>query len=92
MGNNRPWEIWWDFRWHEGAIQWVVVQTDHPKYKHVDFIYRFPIDELQGPDGAIDEWVDGWFNPFVSDIYAGRESLHEVMKYAGHSTEIHDGD
>jgi hypothetical protein len=92
MSNNQPWNIWWDFRWLDNEIRWVVVQTDHPKYKHVDHIYKFLVDELQSPEGTIDEWVDQWFNPFVSDVKSGRKSLHKIMKSANHSKEIVNGD
>ena len=91
MVQNRPWSIWWDFRWEGGNIKYVVVQTDHPQYQHVDYIYRFPIDEICEKDGTVDGWVDGWFRPFVEDIYAGRESLHDTMKYAGHMKEAQNG-
>lgn len=88
MGNNQPWNIWWNFRRVDDKILWVVVQTDHPKYTHIDYIYRFPIDDLRSTNGAIDEWVDSWFNPFQSDIKSGRKSLHKIMKSASYSKEI----
>jgi hypothetical protein len=81
---NRPWHVWWDFRWEDNDIKWVVVQTNHPDYKHVDYIYRFTIDECADEEGYIDSWIETWFNKFSLDIKEGRVSIHEIMKKEGY--------
>lgn len=84
MAQNRPWGIWWDFRWEGSDIKWVVIQTDHPQYQHIDYIYRFPIEECKNEHGYIDEWEETWFNKFSLDIKEGRVNIHEIMKNEGH--------
>lgn len=81
---NRPWHVWWDFRWQNNDIKWVVIQTDHPYYKHVDYIYRFAIDECEDEKGCIDNWVETWFDKFSLDIIEGRVNIHEIMKSEGY--------
>lgn len=83
MKQNRPWSIWWDFRWENNILKWVVVQTDHPQYKHFDYIMKFAIEECLCDKGFIDSWVEMWYTRFIDDIYSGRKSLHEIMKQSG---------
>lgn len=80
----RPWNIWWDFVWEGDHITHIVVQTDHASYKHLDYIYKIPIEECQDELGYVDSWVETWFNPFVSDLKSGRKSLHTIMKDLKH--------
>jgi hypothetical protein len=77
---NRPWSIWWDFRWEGDHIVSIVVQTDHPKYTHVDYIYCFPIKECEDEFGYVDTWVENWFTKFRDDVMGGRQSLHKIIK------------
>jgi hypothetical protein len=77
---NRPWDIWWDFRWEKQNLKCVIIQTDHPKYKHKDYIRIFDIEDCLDENGYIDLWVQNWFNKFRDGILAGRVSLHEIMK------------
>lgn len=83
MGRNRPWHIWWDFRWEDHKLKWVVVQTDHPRYDHVDYIYRFPIESCVDKNGRIDSWEKSWFLKFRDDLKSGRQNISEVMKSVG---------
>lgn len=57
-----------------------IVQSDHPSYRHVDYMYEFEPDQ----DGEFYYFYD-WFDKFRSDLYSGRISLHEEMKKLGHS-------
>lgn len=84
MTQNRPWRVWWDFRWEDNEIKWVVVQTDHPQYQHVDYVYRFPIEECRDERGYIDSWEKNWFTKFENDITSGRHSIHKIMKAMGY--------
>lgn len=81
---NRPWSIWWDFRWEGDHITHIVVQSDHPDYQHVDYIYRFPIAECEDEFGYVDGWVENWFTKFESDITSGRHSIHKIMRGLGY--------
>lgn len=69
---GRPWGIWWDFR--DDATK-VVVQTDHPKYKDVDYILEFDCQS-----SAQFNYFETWFQNFESDIKSGRISLHQFVK------------
>lgn len=51
---TQPWSVWWDFRSENCHLKWVVVQTDHPDYKDVDYIYRFPLESCTDETGTID--------------------------------------
>lgn len=51
MTQNRPWSIWWNFRREGDNLKWVVIQTDHPQYDHVDYMMRFPIEDCKCEDG-----------------------------------------
>lgn len=84
---NRPWTVWWDFTWEidETGPSHVIVQTDHPDYQHVHYIYRFPLNEIEDVDGHIDGWIERWFNPFRDDIISGRHSIHKLMKALGYT-------
>ena len=84
MTQNRPWSIWWDFRWEDDNLRWVVIQTDHPQYKHVDYMMKFVAEDCYCTEGYIDNWVKTWYNQFEDDIYTGRKSLHEIMKQNGY--------
>lgn len=68
------WDIWWDFR-----DDWVVVQTDHRDYNHIDVICKFA---LSGPD--MDEFEE-WFHTTRKDLMSGRVSFHKWMKEMGHA-------
>ena len=81
---NRPWGVWWDFRWDGADLKWIVVQTDHPQYKHVDYVYRFDIKDCADEKGQIDKWIETWFDKFSLDITEGRVSIHEIMKKKGY--------
>jgi len=75
---NRPFCIWWDFR-----VDDVVVQTDHPQYSHVDYIFKMPFDSIQ-VNGTIDHWDETYFKNFSLDIMSGRVSIHKIMREQGH--------
>jgi hypothetical protein len=80
MTQNRPWSVWWDFQWEGDNLDNIVVQTNHPKYAHVDYIYQFPIAECTDKFGYVDAWVENWFKKFETDVTSGRLSLHDIMK------------
>lgn len=85
---NRPWTIWWNFRWNKdhSDLEWVDVLTDHPDYTNIDYIYRFKIEDcLEGE--YIDKWETEWFYPFRDDYISGRESIHTLMKELGHKKD-----
>jgi hypothetical protein len=82
---NRPWNVWWDTRWESDVMRWIVVQTDHPDYQHVDYIYKFDISECVDGHGYIDAWVESWFNKFRDDVTSGRHSIHKIMRSLGYS-------
>ena len=84
MQSNRPWRVWWDFRWEGDHITHVVVQTDHPQYTHVDYIYRFDIRDCEDSQGHVDTWVETWYNKFESDVISGRHSIHKIMRAMGY--------
>lgn len=85
MASDTTWNIWWDFR-HEGDhITHVVIQTDHPQYRHVDYIHCLPIEECEDENGYVDTWVEKWFEPFRQDVVSGRVSLHTTMRLLGHT-------
>lgn len=75
MAYNRPWGIWWDF-----DNDHIKIQTNHPAYSHIDYIYKFPIKDFEDSHGFIDDKFDKWFNAFVDDVMSGRKSLHKIMK------------
>ncbi len=79
---NRPWGIWWDFSWEldETGPSHIIVQTDHPKYQNVDYIYRFAIQDCEDDSGYIDSWEENWFKPFRADVLSGRISINSIMK------------
>jgi hypothetical protein len=81
---NRPWDVWWDFRWAGEELKWIVIQSDHPNYNHVDYIHRLPISECEDRGGQIDDWVETWFTPFRHDLITGRVSIHALMKELGY--------
>lgn len=79
MSTMQTWSIWWDFLWEEKELKYVIVETNHPRYRHLPYIFKFPISEcLQ--DDTIDNWERTWFRPFVDDIMSGRKSIHKIMK------------
>lgn len=84
MTQNRPWSVWWDFRWKDDDLKWIVVQTDHPQYRHVDYIYRFNIEDCEDKNGHVDTWIETWFTKFEDDVTSGRHSIHKIMKAMGH--------
>jgi hypothetical protein len=84
---NRPWNIWRDFRWEQNDLKWIVVQTDHPDYQHIDYIYRFAIEECTDSTGSVEYWVDTWFRQFNDDIASGRHSIHKLMKALGYEKQ-----
>ena len=88
MTRNRPWSVWWDFRNEGDRVTHVVVQTNHPQYTHVDYIYRFPIAECANEFGHVDGWVQDWFAKFESDITSGRISIHKVMRKLGYKEDV----
>lgn len=68
MSWTRPWSVWWDFRWEDDKIKYIVVQTDHPKYAHLDYIHCFDIKDCEDAKGYIDTWVETWYSDFVKEI------------------------
>lgn len=74
----RPWSIWWDFR-HDRDDMYVVVQTSHPDYQHVDVIYECEADS----EGEFYTFYEQ-FDDLVKQIYSGNISLHKWMKGLGH--------
>lgn len=89
MTQNRPWSVWWDFTWEidETGPSHIIIQSDHPDYQHIHYIYRFPITECEDSAGHVDSWVEDWFNPFRDNLTSGRESIHTLMKTLGHKKE-----
>ncbi len=83
---NRPWSIWWDFTWEidETGPSHIIVQTDHPDYQHVHYIYKFTMSECEDSAGHVDSWVENWFDRFRDDVTSGRHSIHKIMKSLGH--------
>ena len=77
---SQPWDIWWDFQWEGTDLKWIVIQTNHPSYRDLDYLHRLPVSECANKDGHIDDWVDGWFQEFRDDLLSGRMSLHEYVK------------
>lgn len=84
MGHKDDWTIWWDTRWQNYEITDIVVQTDHPNYQHVDYMFRFPLNECTDENGNIDKWIEEWFDPFVNSVKTGQHSLHKVMLGLGY--------
>jgi hypothetical protein len=84
----RPWGVWWDFRWnesvHDNRIKWVVIQTDHPDYLHVDYIHCLPVELCEDKSGHIDTWISNWFEPFREELESGKVSIHVLMKKLGY--------
>lgn len=76
----RPWCVWWKFFREGDHITDIIIRTDHPKYKHLDYIRKFPIQECEDELGYIDTWLETWFEPFESDIKSGRISIHKLLK------------
>jgi hypothetical protein len=83
---NRPWGVWWDFTWEidDTGPSHIIVQTDHPDYQHVHYIYRFPIAECEDENGHIDHWEETWYHQFESDVLSGRHSIHKIMSGLGY--------
>jgi len=81
---NRPWTVWWEFRWEDNDIKSIVIQTNNPQYNHIDYIYCFPIEECVDEDGYVDDWIENWFEKFSLDITEGRVNIHEIMKTEGY--------
>lgn len=69
------WNIWWDFR-----DDWIVIQTDHRDYNHVDVILRVACPKPE----EFDQFED-WFEATRKDIMSGRVSFHKWMKEKGHA-------
>jgi hypothetical protein len=82
---RQPWSIWWDFRSDDGYVRWIVVQTDHPDYERIDYIYCLPIELCEDSKGQVDDWVKEWFRPFRDDLLNARKSIHTLMKQLGHT-------
>ena len=80
MAYNRPWGVWWDSVWEGDHITHIVVQTDHPSYSKLDYIYKFPIKDCEDEFGYVDTWVEKCFRPFESDVISGRISIHKLIK------------
>jgi hypothetical protein len=81
MTYNRPWSIWWNFTLESSHI---IIQTDHPDYQDLHYIYKFTVAECEDGRGYIDNWVKTWFNKFRDDVMSGRKNIHTIMKDAGH--------
>lgn len=90
MTQNRPWSVWWDFTWEidETGPSHVIIQSDHPDYAQVHYIYKFTVAECEDATGHVDHWIETWFNPFRDDVVSGRQSIHKLMKALGHKKEI----
>ena len=84
MARCTVWDIWWDFR-NENNQEWIVVQTNHPDYQHVDYITRYSVEDCTDENGHIDDWIENTFHVFRENIIQGRSSLHTIMKEFGHA-------
>jgi hypothetical protein len=84
---SRTWDIWWDFEWEAGVLKGILVETSHPDYQHVPYLYRLPLCECQDSSGHVDEWETVWFEALRSDLLSGRTSIHTLMKSLGHQKQ-----